>query len=112
MKRIPKASRTQAAIAYTDVIRAVTANPDNEEAWKKLFSFPGICFGKPKRAGKKTKTLASVINGQLRGFQEGAPLPENPGKGKGKPPSMASMVSAKLAMGDIRGAVRLLSSND
>ena len=36
VKRVPKASRFQAAAALTDVLQGVLAAPDNREAWKKL----------------------------------------------------------------------------
>ena len=112
VKRVPKASRFQAAAALTDVLQGVLAAPDNREAWKKLLEFASICFGKPKRGGRKAKSLASVINSQIRDFQAGGHHNEISQRGSAKSPSLSAQVSSKLSAGDIRGAVRVLSSED
>ena len=112
VKRVPKASRFQAAAALTEVLRGVLADPDNREAWKKLLEFAGICFGKPKRGGRKAKSLASVINSQIRDFQAGGHNNELSQRGRAKSPSLSAQISSKLSAGDIRGAVRVLSSED
>ena len=55
VKRVPKASRDRAAAALTETLVQVLAAPNDLEAWRGLLQFAGICFGKPKRGGKKGK---------------------------------------------------------
>ena len=112
VKRVPKASRFQAAAALTEVLQNVLAAPDDREAWRKLLEFASTCFGKPKRGGRKAKSLASVINSQIRDFQSGRHSNESSQRDSGKIPPLSAQISTKLSMGDIRGAVRILSSED
>ena len=112
VKRVPKASRHQAIAALTDALQGVLTTPDDRDAWKKLLEFAGICFGKPKRGGRKSKSLASTINSQIRAFQTGTLNSESSRKGSGKTPPLSAQISTKLSMGDISGAVRILSSED
>ena len=113
MKRIPKASRMQAATAYAQVIQEVIES-NSEAAWKRLLMFPGVCFGRPKRAGKKNRSLASVVNSQISDFREGRPYtpPQSHTRKDMKPQSIANQVANKLAQGDIRGAVRITGGSD
>ena len=109
LHRIPKASRPQLAPALTQVIKDVLAYNDIS-SWKRLMQFAGICLQRPKRAGKKSKSPASVVNGQLKNFLLGL-VPENQDYSANKPSELRKIVSAKLSDMDIRGAVRLLSSD-
>ena len=70
------------------------------ESWKK----------QKKRAGKKSRSAASFVNSQLKNFQLGL-VPESQDNSAFKPSDLRKTVSAKLSDLDIRGAVRLLSSD-
>ena len=92
---IPKASRPQLAPALTQVIKDVLAYNDIS-SWKRLMQFAGICLQRPKRAGKKSKSPASVVNGQLKNFLLGL-VPENQDYSANKPSELRKIVSAKLS---------------
>ena len=112
IKRVPKGARIPVAIALTDLIRKVTSNVDSKEAWMKLLHFPSLCLAKPKRGGKKRKSITSHINGLVRDFTQGIPTKDRAThtNTKKKTASIAGLVSTKLSMFDIRGAVCILAS--
>ena len=97
-------------LTFNDILREIIASPEDRKSWEKLCLFPTHCLGRPKRGGKKTK-LASHINTQVRNFNQGvsepAPVPTNR-----KLPNISAQVSNKIRASDIRGAVRIVSSND
>ena len=118
IKRVPKASRIQAAKLLTEILQKVVME-NSLAAWQQLFNFARSCFMKPKRAGKKSKSLASVINRQIKDFTDNDIVP--PGNSvmnkkrkhsrSSKAFDISSFVSSKLALGDVKGAVRILSSD-
>ena len=74
-------------------------------------------LGSSKRGGKKHTLQATLINKRLDAFVSGSELAEPPSKkttkAKSSKPSQtifASRVAAKLAMGDVRGAVTVVTS--
>ena len=94
--RIPKGSRPQLAAALTQIIRDILAYNDIT-SWKKLMQFAGACLQKQKRSGKKkSRSPASVVNGQLKSFLLGL-VPENQDYSANKPSELRKIVSAKLS---------------
>ena len=82
-----------------------------------FFKFARTVFAKPPRAGKNNSSLATVINKRLVNWDKGLPIPKPPPpkskKNKKKStPSLGNQVAAKLGIGDVKGAVRLCTSND
>ena len=85
-RRIPKASRPQLAAALNQVIRDILAYNDIS-SWKKLMQFAGVCLQKQKkRAGRKSRSAASVVNGQLKNFLQGL-VPESQDNSAGGAPA-------------------------
>ena len=117
--RIPVASRNKASYVYSTLInKLIKANKnDDESAWKKYFGFSRSGLGSSKRGGTKHTSQATLINKRLDAFVSGSmvaePPPKKNTKKKSSNPSQtsfASRVSAKLSMGDVRGAVTVVTS--
>ena len=122
IKKIPKASRAHCARTYTEIIEGVTVVGD-KKSWEKWYEFTGACLANPKRGGKKNTSLATVINKRLVQFNKGGPSEvqgdtnevkkgrkkktQNPQK-----PQLDLQVAARLGIGDVKGAVRLVTSKD
>ena len=104
-KRIPKASRLQACIAFTKVLRNVI-NINDIKSWENLLSFARCAIGGSVRGGKKKKSQATFLNKRIEAFMSGNPLEVVRKKAK-KAPSLKNMVSAKLAVADVTGAIRI-----
>jgi len=127
LKYIPKASRVLAATKLTTVLDHVVTDPTNMKVWEQLLLFTYSCFGANKRAGKQHKqhktSLATKVNKALSDYlfsgprAEAAPAQTRTRKQKKKiTPSelqnLAARVSSKIEEGDVRGAVRIASSDD
>ena len=62
---------------------------------------------------KKSGSLATHVNRQIRNFTQGNTCQNNDTKkGDLRPPNIAAIVASKIGTGDIRGAVRILASDD
>ena len=111
LTRIPKASRTQASIAYRKILENLIAKNDRE-AWEKYLNFARSAIGRSVRGGRKQKSLATTVKERVESYMTGNPrnIPV-PKKGK-NPPTIKQLVSRKMASADIQGAVRILTSND
>ena len=120
LKSIPKASRIQAAEAYSTLLEDILADPSDVTMWTRLFVFPFQCLAVPKRGGKHQKqTLASKINRNIREFLEGkeasAERDSPSGKERESKPQeerLRSLISEKINCGDVKGAMRLAMSSD
>jgi len=119
--RIPVASRNKASLVYSTLLnKLIKANKNDEEAaWKNLFGFARCGLGSSKRGGTKHTSQATLINKRLDAFVSGSvvvePPPKKTSKKKSATPSQtlfASRVSAKLGMGDVRGAVTVVTSRE
>ena len=85
-KRIPKASRLQACIAYTKIVQNVIFKNDID-SWEKLLNFATCAIGGSIRGGKKKKSQATIINKRIEDFMSGNPQ-EIPVKRDKKPPTL------------------------
>ena len=120
LKRIPKGARPAAAILLTKLINAILQQPSSSSAWTRLLNFSGACLARPIRGGK-SRNLTTLIVKQLRQFELGAETnldrpyirPSRRAKSaKNKDEIIAALASAKLEDGDVKGAVRLLCSDE
>ena len=113
LKRIPRTSRHLAALKLASILVDVSQKNDSE-SWGHLFNFSSRCLAVPKRGGHR-RSLASAVNVQLR--EESDPLPSQFRQSskhhfpRGSASNQAKRVSSKLE-GDVRGAVRIASSED
>ena len=114
--RVPKASRLPGSRSFCEALDRVTAL-NTKEPWEKLFEFARAVLAKPPRAGKNNSSLATIINKRLANWDKGLPIPKPPPpkskkRKKKSTPSLGNQVAAKLGIGDVKGAVRLCTSND
>ena len=123
LKRIPKGARSAAANLLSKLIRDVLQHPLSTSSWSKLLGFSSACLAKPSRGGK-SRNLTTQIVKQLSQYDQGvAELPSdsisfnhphrtNPPEKKTHDEAIARLASVKLEDGDVKGAVRLLCSDD
>ena len=116
LNRVPKGARNQAAAALSTSIRSACDSISTID-WQKLFRFSSICLRKPKRGGKRRPSLTSSVLSNINNYLTDplAPLePSNKGTrhtSEGED-ARAKLAGKKIANGDIKGAIRVLSSND
>jgi hypothetical protein len=113
LKRIPKASRIQAADKLSSLLSAVTANSEDVNSWNQV---------PDSRGGKKLDTsLATKVNKNIAAFPssfsvEAQSVDSSRQKQKfsenADPQHIARRVSEKIEDGDVRGAIRLAASDD
>ena len=77
LKRIPKGSRIRLCNVLTELLDNVTLKNDLE-SWDKLLKFPNLCLKSTNRAGKKKKSLATVVNSRVDLFLTNSFEPEIP----------------------------------
>ena len=114
-QRIPKASRLPACIAYTKILQNII-NKKDIQAWAKEMNFARGAIGCSVRGGKKHRTSqATKLNKRIEAFMSDSQDPQilqPTGKKPRKPATLKSRVSAKMAVADIQGAVRILTSKE
>ena len=103
------------------LIQNVVRDPQNADHWGRLFSFAPACFARPSRSVEaQIRLLSSSVRSRpdraLRGLHtpRGSETSGRKHAGTRKGVSEAELVarraSAKLEEGDVKGAIRLLSS--
>ena len=119
VKRIPKGARPQVSMALQNVINDVVRHPSAIDKWRKLFFFTSNCLRRPNRGGR-SRNLTTLITKQTIAYSECSdviPIEDEmsthrPVKARSFDQIVASRASAKLEEGNVKGAVRLLCSND
>ena len=131
LKRIPKGARSAAANLLQDLITKVLENRTSSLAWSRLFGFASSCFATPPRGGR-SRNLTTLINRQIDAYSSGSSVTSSQssqqpgalqssrqlrsrttaGEPSEKPEAIAKRASIKLEDGDVRGAIRILSSSD
>ena len=120
LKRIPRASREQAASKLATILDAIVSN-SNHTSWCRLLQFSVRCFHVAGEGARMVKrcSLASIVNRKLR-EETDPPVPRQSSRSnrqstKSSPKDpvayLASRVSSKLEQGDFKGAVRLACSD-
>jgi Reverse transcriptase (RNA-dependent DNA polymerase) len=118
LKRIPKGARSAVAEVLERLIRDTLHDPSSTEPWLKLLGFSS-CLARPKRGGKSRNLTTQVIK-LVRSYDSGDGVVTKEGLSEKRRvlktqtfnQAAASRASVKLEEGDVKGAVRLLCSND
>ena len=116
LNRVPKGARNQAAAALSAAILSACDSTSPTD-WQKLFRFSPICLRKPKRGGKRQpsltssvlKNINSYLNDPLVPLETSDREPRHTAEGED---ARAKLAGKKIASGDIKGAIRVQSSND
>ena len=110
VKKIPKASRNQAIDGLWGKIDNALRE-GSQESWSQLGSFARSFFGRPKRGGKKHKSLATIINKRFRDDENGVltveefpDVSEKRMKDSSDEKVMQKHVNSKMAAIDVKGA--------
>ena len=112
LKRVPHASCEVAAKKLATVVGNVV-NCNDHGSWVRLQRFPARCLRVPQRGGRR-RNLASQVILQVNEKSDPPAQPpcKRPLKSNCSDDNLAARVAAKLEEGDVKGAVRLASSED
>ena len=116
IKRIPKSARSSAADCLAKLIDSALADP-SVDTWKRFLTFAFVALkAPPKPTGDKRPTAASIIKKQLTDLETGS---HNVSRQRKTPlindsqrDDVALRVRSKCADGDIKAALRALTSSD
>ena len=116
LNRVPKGARNQAAAALSTSIKSA-CDSNSTTDWQKLFRFSSICFRKPKRGGRRRPSLTSSVLSNVNNYLSEPLQPLEPSDRGARRTSegedaRAKLAGKKISNGDIKGAIRVLSSND
>ena len=121
LQRIPKNARVCVANLLLKLINDILQHPTSSTCWSRLLGFPSACLAKPARGGK-SRNLTSGIIKQVQLYEAGTNqstvAPTRYHRAVQRRPvrtpeqQIAAMAAAKLEDGDVKGAVRLLCSDD
>ena len=120
LKRIPRGARTEAANTLQQLLNNVVDDVSNNRSWTRLFGFAPTCLAQPGRGGK-SRNLTTLVNRQIRAYDAQTDIDVGVDRGKVKKIRRAAVdenteaakrASAKLEEGDVKGAIRILTSKD
>ena len=113
LRRIPQFSRDVRVRKLASIISEVVST-NSETSWRRLVLFPRRCLRAPKRGGRH-RNLSNLVNQQVADEQDPPTTTADSNKPKKSTSDLSDLarcVSIKLEEGDIKGAVRLASSED
>ena len=120
LKHLPRGARPDASRVLQRLLREVVRDPNDVNLWRTLFNFAPSCFSRPGHGGK-SRNLTSLVKRQIESFDLhglGQVRPNNTSKSSrtrkvvDDEEAVAKRASMKLEDGDVKGAVRLLTSKD
>ena len=122
VKFIPKASRRHFAKLLKDCLCQVVASPEDEFHWARLFRAPTSCLRQTDWGGTRKRTsLATILNQPIQEIENadndrllvaGNRISGKTMKRKSDPAhNTGRKIYEKFDEGDVRGAVRLASSD-
>ena len=119
--KVPKGARVAAAEAYCTLVDQVT-EVNSIFSWARLFGFAFSALRRPSKApsGEANQpSLTTIVRNQINHYMAAPILPpsddannNSAGRHDSNEVSLAKRVSAKLADCDIKGAVRIIASQD
>lgn len=106
LKRIPRGARMIAANKLAKCIEDCLAQPLVNEHWEKLITFTYAALRVPEKT--KNVSLTTLVKRNIDNIKLVIPAPSKVRKSI----SLSKRIEYKIADGDVKGAVKLLSSND
>lgn len=114
LRRVPRGARMVVAQSLTRILNEVTSG-ESDESWRNLLLFSYAILPVPQKSDQ-VKNLTTWVKNHVATWDAdfSTPQPLLPRPPSRKPPKddVARKVEAKLADGDIRGAIRLACSDD
>ena len=116
LNRVPKGARQSLAELFRKLHTELLRDPTDANKWLRLLTMPKQCLKQPTRGGKKYNLTAHVkmqitdsssSEGLARGSENGPSRPAIK-----RESSLSTRVSKKMDAGDVKGAVRAVSSDD
>ena len=121
LARVPNGASVQAAEALTKLLDDISDN-NNIPSWARLFGFSFGALRNPTRtpqSGQAKTSLATKIRAQINSYMDGNSLPDTvvnsnhrQGPRANSDESLGRRVASKLADFDIKGAVRIIASDN
>ena len=120
IKRLPRGARVRASVVLTRLIGNVVRDQDQTQSWVRLLGFASVCLARPDRGGK-SRNLTTLVTRQIDEYERGTsvqrkdvtnPRVRSTRGQEGEGDYFTKRASARLEEGDIKGAMRALSSND
>ena len=111
LKRVPRASREVAANELATVVGNVV-NCNDHGSWVRRHRFPAQCLRVPQRGRRRNLASQVILQVSEESDQPAQPPCKRPLKSNCSDDNLAARVAAKLEEGDVKGAVRLASSED
>src|SRR5208282_3222187 len=115
IKHIPKSARPSSSSLLSSLINKVNTNPDDLESWSSILNFGRNILVKPARTGRRHNS-ASIIKKRTEADtqSEGELIihPEVRHKKRDASSLLAAAVTAKIEDGNIKAAIRILSSEE
>ena len=116
IKHIPKSARPACATLLATLLRKVTSTPNDLVAWKDLLHFAPRVLHKPARTGKRYN-LASTIKKRTEEVNYSSSdgrtdFMEHRARKRSAEELLAAAVAAKIEDGNIKAAIRMLSSEE
>jgi hypothetical protein len=105
------------AAELTSVLSHICSNPDDVSNWSTLLEFGSFMLRAPPRAGRR-HNLASVLNKRSVSSTQSSPFPSQQAadRQRNKKPSgdqsLATAVMSKIEDGNIKAAIRIITSGD
>lgn len=114
LRRVPRGARMAVANCLTKLLKEVVESGE-EDSWRKLLLFTYATLAVPEKADK-VKNLTTWVKNRTAEWDSNFFIPQlrppRPSATKSTNDATAKKVEAKLADGDIRGAIRLACSDD
>ena len=117
IKHIPRSARQHIAAELSTVLSHICSKPDDLSNWSTLLEFGSVMLRAPPRAGRR-HNLASVLNKRSVFSTQTASLPpqqtadHQPRKKMSGDQSLATAVMSKIEDGNIKAAIRIITSGD
>ena len=113
IKHIPKAARATCSTKLSDLLEKVTSNLDDPLAWMDLLYFGPTILGKPPRTGKRHNLSTAIKKRCISEESTEATIKVYKTKPNRDPDaSMAAAVSSKIEEGNLKAAIRIISSDE
>ena len=119
IKHIPRSARSHIATELTSVLTHICSKPDEVSNWATLLEFGPIMLHAPPRAGRRHNLAACLNKRNILKNESSRPTSTHilaadrrPNKRVSDDQSIATAVMSKIEDGNIKAAIRIITSGD